>query len=269
MTTRWVSERLDADRAERLERERELRDANERLMWQRRNRIQTKPPIMPATNGLVKAVDDFKSAGEMPSKFDLPQHLKDRLEKTSTESPRAEIQNYRKEVLEKYGALIRSDAHKAFLLDELKQTQALKIVRDWLKSDFQMLILAGRPGSGKTLAAIDALCSLRGDLIKARDLSARLNPWGDEADMYPRINMKHPLLILDDLGTEIQSTRFISDLESFISDRQGSNRHGPLRTIITTNLMPKVLRSQYGERIESRLKGIAVDGITGEGDLRG
>lgn len=213
--------------------------------------------------------DEPKKLWPSSTKFDLPQHLKDRLEKAEIESPRAEISNYRKEVLEKYGALVRSGVHKAFLLNELKQTQALKIVRGWLKGDSQMLILAGRPGSGKTLAAIDALCLLRGDLIKARDLSARLNPWGDEADMYPRINMKHSLLILDDLGTEIQSTRFTSDLESFISDRQGGNRRGPLRTIITTNLMPKVLRSQYGERIESRLKGIAVDGITTEGDLRG
>lgn len=239
---------------------------NEQLKLEREK--QRVHPLTSATNGLVKSVDDFKSTGQIPKKFDLPQHLKERLEKAETESPRAEITNYRKEVLEKYGALIRSDAHKAFLLDELKQTQALKIVRDWLKSGSQMLILAGRPGSGKTLAAIDALCSLRGDLIKARDLSARLNPWGDEADMYPRINMKHPLLILDDLGTEIQSTRFISDLESFISDRQGGDRRGPFRTIITTNLMPKVARGQYGERIEDRFNGLTMEKIIIEGSMR-
>jgi len=240
---------------------------NEQLKAEREK--QREPALTPITSGLVKAIDNFKNTGQMPTKFDLPQHLESSLRKAETESPRAEIPKYRKEVLEKYGALVRSGVHKAFLFDELKQTQALKIVRDWLSGDSQMLILAGRPGSGKTLAAIDVLCLMRGDLIKARDLSARLNPWGDEGDMYPRINMKHALLILDDLGTEIQSTRFTSDLESFISDRQGSGRKGPLRTIITTNLMPKVLRSQYGERIESRLKGIAVDGITTEGDLRG
>lgn len=272
MTTRWVSERLDADRAERLERERELRDANERLMWQRRNHIQTKPPVAPVTNGLVKVIDDFKSTGQIPKKFDLPDDLKKIIEEREKEYSKPIERNtrdYRKAVLEKYKHLIRPEAHELFIVNQLKQTHTLKIVRDWLKSKFQILILAGCPGSGKTLCALDTLCSMSGDLIESMDLSPRLNPWGDEGDTHPRINMKHSLLILDDLGTEIQSTRFISDLESFISDRQGGNRRGPLRTIITTNLMPKVLRSQYGERIESRLKGIAVDGITGEGDLRG
>lgn len=248
-----------------------IEQAQAELMQFRANHVVKKKPIVTATSNIVRDVDFLRESGSWSSKYNISDKLKKIVEAREREYEKQKTRSdydIRRDVLEKYKSLIRPEAHEPFKKNTLQQTQALRAVRDWLKGDSQILILSGKTGCGKTLAAIDALCFIRGDLIEARDLSSRLNPWGDESASHEKINMNHSLLVLDDLGTEIRSTRFDSDLESFLSDRQGSNSKGPLRTIITTNVIPKIVRGQYGERIRDRFNGLTVEKIITEGSMR-
>lgn len=59
------------------------------------------------------------------------------------------------------------------------------------------------------------------------------------------------LLIIDDLGTEIQSVVTSSELFNIINKRQSDRKH----TIISTNLAPDDLETIYSHRLESRFIG--------------
>lgn len=107
-----------------------------------------------------------------------------------------------------------------------------------------LLVLAGPPGTGKTIAAAYALARVGGHWLSARNLA---NPKFDISAAE-----RADLLVLDDLGGEY------SGASSFGPDRAAAlleMRHEEeRRTIITTNLKEPDLAARYGARLASRLK---------------
>ena len=55
------------------------------------------------------------------------------------------------------------------------------------------------------------------------------------------------MLVLDDLGTELDGERFAVVFGELVEARQNA------KTVITTNLAPAELRRRYGDRIADRL----------------
>lgn len=125
-------------------------------------------------------------------------------------------------------------------------------------ADAGLVVLAGRPGVGKSVAA--ALMAFResrgncqclrwvqsGEL--ARGFSYDADAFGELARVW--------VLVIDDLGVEYvdDKGRFLSTLEELLSKRHAKMR----RTIITTNITDKAtFVARYGERLASR---IAEDG---------
>lgn len=201
-------------------------------------------------------------------RFDIPAVLPDAV--TQEEWDRRERLERRREVARRFSRFIRQNIYQAFIRDEIEETATLVSVRDFLTSPQQILILAGPPGTGKTIAGLDALCRMRGDMVKAMNISQATNPWGDEAGRFDQVSITSPLLVIDDLGVERDVTqRFVTDLGMVIDERQGVMRDGtPFKTIITTNMKPSELKSRYGERTRDRFNGLTMDKIILERSMR-
>lgn len=67
--------------------------------------------------------------------------------------------------------------------------------------------------------------------------------------------MEVELLIIDDLGTEPQSAARYAELLTILNTRHLNNMTKPCKTLISTNLGPKMLFEYYTERVASRIIG--------------
>ena len=116
--------------------------------------------------------------------------------------------------------------------------------------------LHGPSGVGKTmLAALYAKEKiLQGKAVRFMTTAGLLNQlrrnitgdWNQRMDRYQEV----PCLILDDLGTEFNSSFFLTNLYSLLNNRLGAK----LPTIVTTNITDgALLEKLYTEKISSRL----------------
>lgn len=131
-----------------------------------------------------------------------------------------------------------------------------------------ILLVSGKVGCGKTFAAkmlLDLLCTptylddgsvgIIGQFLRASDLSRICYPWKGEVDddfRPPDPKYENSVWLIDDLGSENLTKRWMTDFEKFIDERiSGSNQ----LTIITTNLPPEELKSVYSLRAVDRING--------------
>lgn len=129
--------------------------------------------------------------------------------------------------------------------------------------NFENLLFYGSPGTGKTF-----LCScIAKDLldkkktviyITAFDLfklieDIKFNKTNDKTINYSYINyiFNVDLLIIDDLGTEFNTSLSNAELFNCINTRIINKKS----TVISTNLSPENLRNMYSARISSRIVG--------------
>lgn len=138
---------------------------------------------------------------------------------------------------------------------------AISFVQNF-ENEFQNLLLYGEPGLGKTFLShciakdlLDAgrtvlyltvprLCRLIEDSRFNRDSLAAPDEMLDAVDNVD-------LLVLDDLGAEISTVITSAALFDIINQRILTRR----ATVISTNLNPNALATQYSERIVSRFLG--------------
>lgn len=121
------------------------------------------------------------------------------------------------------------------------------------RGGFEILVLSGLVGNGKTVAAARWLIDgLRAPPTPLFVTSARLSRW----DRYDNAAMDRLLLasrlVIDDLGEEFNDTKgnFLAVLDETISDRLANNRP----TVITTNLDLDQFTERYGVRVRDRIK---------------
>ncbi len=145
-------------------------------------------------------------------------------------------------------------------------TPAIEFVKKWAERPDapRILIMCGNVGIGKTFAAGVAIASAGGaNAVKSIELATRVHPFAaDLARGVVPLDLKHPFVVLDDLGTESdqRERRWSEAFALFVEHRQ---MYG--RTLITTNLRRTQLRRRYDRRIVDRLNacGRAVD-LAGE-----
>jgi len=131
----------------------------------------------------------------------------------------------------------------------MAETEALAEVR---RGGFELLVMAGDVGRGKTVAAswwlLQAAHLRRPVFVSA----ARLSRW----DRYDNEAMDRLLLasrlVIDDLGEEFNDTKgnFLAVLDETISDRVANRRP----TVITTNLTLETFTERYGIRVRDRIR---------------
>lgn len=132
----------------------------------------------------------------------------------------------------------------------VRSTEAIAEVK---RGDFEILVLAGDVGRGKTVAAcwwlLQALREKRAPLFLT---SARLSRWEryDVAEMNRLFTASR--LVIDDLGEEFNDTKgnFLAVFDETISDRVANRRP----TVITTNLTAEVFFARYGLRVRDRIR---------------
>ena len=164
-----------------------------------------------------------------------------------------ELRYYPNRMDEKLGEPVRS--YMGTLLEDLKD------YAQEFDHNSESLMLLGNAGLGKTHAAlaIAGMVLEKGyDVIyvSSPDFFGRLealhfgtDPAGEEETLL-QTAAGADLLILDDLGTEFNSSFFLTNLYSLLNNRLGAK----LPTIVTTNITDgTLLEKLYTEKISSRL----------------
>lgn len=133
-------------------------------------------------------------------------------------------------------------------LDAPRDTDALSLAREFCASEFRWLVLVGRTGIGKSVAAA-FVCDVASRLapvtwISAAECLDSLQRF-DAAAMAANLR-RVSMLVLDDLGTEGR----IGPLQALLSARHDDNR----RTVITANLSTAALRERLGTRVADRVR---------------
>lgn len=147
-------------------------------------------------------------------------------------------------------------------------TDAVKCARDWFaQRDKPWLVLSGPTGCGKSMAAAAVPAENRTAMFIRADELVRLfsSMFGDQYERQQKLRDTQ-LLVIDDLGCELDSTRMLPALLDLLDARQSARKHP---TIVTTNLTPAAFRERYAnDRLNSRMAELVRwEGITSP-DLR-
>ena len=179
-----------------------------------------------------------------------------------------ELRYYPNTMDEKLGEPVRT--YMGGLLDDLRS------YAEEFDHSSESLMLFGNAGLGKTHAALaiagivlqkgfDVIYVSSPDFFgKLEALHFGSDPGGEEETLL-QTAAGADLLILDDLGTEFNSSFFLSTLYSLLNNRLGAK----LPTIVTTNITDgALLEKLYTEKISSRLSSFVPCLFVGE-DIRG
>jgi DNA replication protein DnaC len=152
-------------------------------------------------------------------------------------------------------------------MESLLSTPALVSVFENVSAD--LLVLAGTPGVGKTVAACVWMDLARGKYeissckwVQAGELA---RGYAYEQEAFDSV-AKSTALVIDDLGTEFldQKERYLCTLEEILSKRYAHERP----TLLTTNLSPEKFKERYGERLVSRIHEDGAFIVCGGQDMR-
>lgn len=157
---------------------------------------------------------------------------------------------------------------EALLAATFSETDAVKCAEAWwAERDKPWLLLSGPTGCGKSMAAASIPAEYTcADFMRADELVRVFSSmFGDQYEQQQKLR-DASLLVIDDLGCELDSARMLPTLLDLLDSRQ-SARNRP--TIVTTNLTPAAFRERYAnDRLNSRMAELVRwEGLTGP-DLR-
>lgn len=138
---------------------------------------------------------------------------------------------------------------------------------DRISAKRPVLVLAGNPGSGKTVAAAAYLLTTSGPRLgRVNCIPAAFTTAVNFGRLWPRHGRDKERLVeleevaelaIDDVGMEEEDIR--SRLDHLIYQRAGNRRP----TLLTTNLPAQMFRERYEERVWSRLEQFgSYEGLT-------
>ena len=143
------------------------------------------------------------------------------------------------------------DRVRRALLENFYQTPETIAVDEWLASRKAMMLLAGPPGTGKSVAAGHALMRRGGAWAHVSEIA---DVYGfDRAAVVSRLKTAR-FLVLDDLGTEQKSEGARDAVVSVLLVRFENE----LPTVMTSNLSADAWKLYADERVRDRLAG---DGV--------
>lgn len=189
----------------------------------------------------------------------------------------------RRERLGRSELVLRPEARRLILADQLLPTSALHTTRAWLAAATRpsqpgphWLLLCGGMGNGKTTAAAWALSRQEGRFATVetflRDYRRYLDDRGP-VDRTQELRDRYGnggLLVLDELGTESDSVLMRSALHWLAEHRHTRRRH---LTIVLTNLSKDDVFQRfrvgvYDMRTADRLRGCAMFASVDQASLR-
>lgn len=173
----------------------------------------------------------------------------------------------REAVLKRSGCRLTDEAWEAVIADQVVSTTALVALEQWAAAGARpWIVLSGTTGCGKSFAAAEAIAHRGGEWVRADEL-VRIW-WANFGDQYERQDTVRNarLLVIDDLGCELDAQRQLSVLLDLLDARKSARKHP---TIVTTNLTKHAFAARYdNERLMSRMhesvQWVALDA----GDMR-
>lgn len=160
------------------------------------------------------------------------------------------------------GPIPEEDLRRLVDGEALVSSQALRAVQRWFRirgggggggerrTGFTILALCGEMGRGKTFAGAWLLAQLGGRYISAEEMRrtyVRFSP--NDADVSRAKRAR--VLVIDDLGTELDAEEGAAALFDLLNKRMG-NPYG--WTLLTANLLADEFTERYGERTIERIK---------------
>lgn len=211
--------------------------------------------------GHIIAVEKF----EPPSQEDIDRWAAESRE-ASRDYEEQQLRNRRTQRIEMFRCT--DEMRTALVNATYAETDAVKCARDWFANrDKPWLVLSGPTGCGKSMAAAAVPAENRYAMFIRADELVRLfsSMFGEQYDQQHKLRNTE-LLVIDDLGCELDATRMLPALLDLLDARQSARRHP---TIVTTNLTPAAFRERYtNDRLNSRMAELVRwEGIT-SADLR-
>lgn len=167
---------------------------------------------------------------------------------------------------ERIGHLIAQRVHlsdedrRAIARGHYDRTKAVRHVEAWMDSSDRILVLSGGVGCGKTFASGVFVAETGAHWTTAIGLErASTERWSDGSPF----NIRASTLVIDDVGTETLSDRWLEAFSLLIDVRQC---HG--RTLITTNLPHTEWRPRYKARISDRINHVGRFVEMADGSMR-
>ena len=191
------------------------------------------------------------------------------LEQWDREAPLREAQEKREKRANRIAGFRCTDAMRDALLSQTyAETDAVKRAREWWEQRAKpWLLLSGPTGCGKSLAAASIPADhVHGTFVRADEVVRLFSSmFGEQYEQQQSLRQAR-LLVLDDLGCELDAARMLPALLDLLDARQSARRHP---TIVTTNLTPAAFRERYAnDRLNSRMAELVQwEGLTGD-DLR-
>ena len=147
------------------------------------------------------------------------------------------------------------------------ECKPLELVRKFLASDRDILVLSGTRGTRKSGSACWALTQRAGLFVTANDLSRIARSRAEDVQRKERLTHTCALLVIDDLGTEYNDDKgwFTHLLNDVVNDRYSNC----LKTILVTNLEPERFKTTYGERVADRIRECGTFETIGGASVRG
>jgi len=176
--------------------------------------------------------------------------------------------NRRETNIARSGARLRDETHAALIRCNLDATEAMAAVDAWNANRKQpWLVLSGRAGSGKTVAAASYIADRGGLWMRADDVVRSFSSMFGEQYEAQQSAKDCGLLVVDDLGAEVDAVRMLPALLELI-DARVSAQHRP--TICTTNLTKREFAERYqNERLNSRCRELVKWVSIASADMRG
>jgi len=127
-------------------------------------------------------------------------------------------------------------------------TPAAAAVSSWLATSSAFLVLGGGRGTGKTVAALHAIATCGGQIVTSVEIGRAWRNEHDEARALRARVLGAGLLVVDDVGTELDREAVKVAMQELINARQSGHR-----TIVTTNLARGVFDRAFDERTIERI----------------
>jgi DNA replication protein DnaC len=180
------------------------------------------------------------------SAFEAPEHQARIADQTKEQIDHAKAKTDKARLKKLISWGVPKIAARVIVRDKVEAWTAVQHVRD--RPNATLLVLAGNPGCGKTLAACTRIEERdTGNLVRAADFVELGKSWQDK-DRLQTLG-RYGVLIVDDLGVEYRSDEMICRLDGLIDTRVSNG----LTTIITTQFPKDVFQRRYEDRIWSRI----------------
>lgn len=155
----------------------------------------------------------------------------------------------------RYARRYVTDEDFARIVSRRLDTPAASAVSSWLDTSSAFLVLCGGRGTGKTVAALHAIASCGGQIVTSIEVGRAWRNEHDEARALRTRILNAHLLVIDDIGVELDKEAVKVALQEVVNARQSVHR-----TVITTNLSRAVFDKSFDDRTIERIhhRGVCV-----------